>query len=420
MTQRLPSALLPWDDEGKRIAPMLVTTAAIVVTGHDMDATARVALGIALEERKRRHVALGDLAGDLQPIYAVAGGEDAAGLSDCFRDGRTLNDIARPAPDLDQLFILPAGTPPVGTADVLTHERWPKLVAGFAQMGALLILVARADAPGIDALIARTDGAVLVDADDVARRGVSVIAAVARPQMDSGARLSMKVLIGAALVFGLFMGAMVVLNQYVKKGRPTGRPTLPVVITAPPPTAQATPPALVDTIFVSEPAPLVNPSTSAFFAVEVIAANTSSGANSVLQESQASTTFPAPTVSPVQPGGARRWYKAVVGAWHARAAADSSLGAWRAAGIVRAGTGVVVRVPYAVLLADSIAPNAVAAQVSSWRTRGIAAYALEQDDGVIRIVSGAFETAAQAAPLAASVRDAGTTPVVVFRTGRTF
>ena len=47
---------------------------------------------------------------------------------------------------------------------------------------------------------------------------------------------------------------------------------------------------------------------------------------------------------------------------------------------------------------------------------GIAAYALIQDDGSIRLYAGAFETPAQAArSLAASVRDAGTAPAVAYQ-----
>ena len=96
------------------------------------------------------------------------------------------------------------------------------------------------------------------------------------------------------------------------------------------------------------------------------------------------------------------------------------LAALRASKVVRSENGLVVRVPYALLLADSVARDMVAHEVDVWRGRGISAYALLQDDGSARLYAGAFETAAQAAPLAASVRDAGTVPVVAFRTGRMF
>jgi hypothetical protein len=89
-------------------------------------------------------------------------------------------------------------------------------------------------------------------------------------------------------------------------------------------------------------------------------------------------------------------------------------------GLVRRDAGAVVRVPYALMLADGVERSEIAALLDTWRGRGITAYALLQDDGGIRLFAGAFETAAQAAPLAASVRDAGVGAVLAFRTGRTF
>ncbi len=152
-----------WEERGRLAAQQLAGVSAAVVVGASPLHAAQVAVGIARAECQRRHVALGDLTGDLSPLYEIAGGEDAVGLSDCLRDGRPLNDIARAAPDSPSLFILPAGTSPVATEAVLAHERWPRLVKGFAQAGALLLLVAPPDAPGLDALVAATDGVIAVD-----------------------------------------------------------------------------------------------------------------------------------------------------------------------------------------------------------------------------------------------------------------
>ena len=151
-----------WEDEGRRIAGQLREVSAVLIVGSNAEHAARVALAIAQVESEHRHVALGDLTGEAAPLYAVAGGEDAFGLSDCLRQGLPLNDIARPAPDRDSLFILPAGSPPVACEEILAHERWPRLVNGFAKVGALLMLVVPADAPGLAALAAATGGTVLV------------------------------------------------------------------------------------------------------------------------------------------------------------------------------------------------------------------------------------------------------------------
>ena len=416
-----------WEDEGRRLAPQLEQNASIVVLGENTQLAAAVAVGIARAESARRHVALGDLVGDSAPLYMLAGGEDAIGLADCLRDGLPLNDIARPAPECASLFVLPAGTPPVATEFVLGHERWAKLVKGFAQAGALLVLVAPLDAPGLDALVAATDGVVAVDTVPARVKRYPVLATVDTPETPvpihataspaSVARWS----IAAALLVVLAGGAawFVWHRQQQSGASSTAASTgarAAAVPASPAPAAQSP----IDTVRLGA---VVNPADSAVaarFAVEVVAANTLAGANSVLRNDGELSLFPAPTISPVQLGGGTLWYKAVVGAWRVRGGADSLLAALRASRVVRSDNGLVVRVPYALVLADSVAREMVAHEVDVWRGRGVTAYALLQEDGSARLYAGAFETPAQAAPLAESVRDAGTVPVVAFRTGRMF
>ena len=74
-----------WEDEGRRIAGELGDLSAVLILATNPEYAARVALGIARVVSEHRHVALGDLTGDAAPLYAVAGGEDAFGLSDCLR-----------------------------------------------------------------------------------------------------------------------------------------------------------------------------------------------------------------------------------------------------------------------------------------------------------------------------------------------
>ena len=420
-----------WEKEGRRIAPLLEQNASIVVLAENTQLAAAVAVGIARAECIRRHVALGDLVGDSAPLYALAGGEDAMGLADCLRDGLPLNDIARPVAEFPSLFVLPAGTPPVATEFVLGHERWAKLVKGFAQAGALLVLVAPLDAPGLDALVAATDGVVAVDTPPTRVKRFPVLATVDTPEpmvaVEAAALPTSPArwIIAAALVLLLAGGAgWVVMHRQ----RLSGAGTTPGVVAASPgarsaPVAVSPAPTTslpIDTVRIGA---VVNPADSAMasrFAVEVVAANTFAGANSVLRNDGELSSFPAPTISPVQLGGGTLWYKAVVGAWRVRGGADSLLAALRASNVVRSENGLVVRVPYALLLADSVARDMVAHEIDVWRGRGISAYALLQEDGSARLYAGAFETAAQAAPLAASVRDAGTVPVVAYRTGRMF
>ena len=415
--------------EGCRIAATLGDRSSAIIIGENFTVAALVAVAIARDEAGRRHVALGDLVGDLAPLYAIAGGEDAIGLSECFRDGLPLNDIARPAPELGSLFILPSGAPPITTEAIYANERWPRLIGGFRQAGALILLVARADAPGIDALVAAADGVIVAGARDelVARFPIlDRVGPLPLPQRiaaprDSTPQRRLAVSLGLALIAGATAAGWFYRDDLAARfhGQVAAAAMAPVAVGAPAPPGPAIP-VRADTVALVEPSTPADANMTAYFAVEVVAANTLPGANSVLRENAESAPLPAGTIAPVQLGGGSLWYKVVVGAWHDRAGAETLLVEWREKGIVQRNAGAVVRVPYALLLADAVPQAQIAAEIDMWRGRGITAYALLQDDGSVRLFAGAFETAAQAAPLAASVRDAGVGAVLAFRTGRTF
>jgi hypothetical protein len=419
------------ESEGRRIAATLESTHSALVIGDDPNVAAIVAVAIARAEAGRRHVALGDLVGELTALYAIAGGEDAIGLAECFRDGLPLNDIARPAPDADSLFILPSGAPPVATEDILGNDRWPRLIGGFRQAGALLLLIAAPGTPGLELLAAAVDG-VVIAGDRAGTLGrYRVLAQVAAPPLPSALPVektarprtrprllaALAIVAAGAVAWVAYSGDAA---AWVRRAGATAstdaRAAAPAVVTPAPSAAPVRP----DTVVLTDPSIPTDTISTAYFAVEVIAANTLPGANSVLRDNAESASLPAPTIAPVQLGGGTLWYKVVVGAWHDRAGADALLGEMRDKGIVSRDAGAVVRVPYALLLADGVPQANVAAMIDTWRGRGITAYALRQDDGGIRIFAGAFETAAQAASLAASVRDAGAGAVLAFRTGRTF
>ncbi len=417
------------DAEGRRIAATLGAVSSAIIVGDDPMAAAIVAVAIARSEATRRHVALGDLVGDLAPLYAIAGGEDAMGLSECFRDGLPLNDIARPAPDMDALFILPSGAPPVATEEIYANERWPRLIGGFRQAGALMLLVASADAPGLDALVAAADGVIIAAArsERVARFPVlervapMPVPELSAPHRDSSPARRLAVSMGLTLAAGLVAAGWFYRGDLAARIRPAHATDAAPRTAAPAnPSARPAAPIRADTVVLAEPSTPADSTSTAYFAVEVVAANTLPGANSVLRDNAESAPLPASTIAPVQLGGESLWYKVIVGAWRSRASADSLLVGLREKGIVRPDGGAVVRVPYALLLVDGLPRQHVAAEIDTWRGRGITAYALLQDDGSVRLFAGAFETAAQAAPLAASVRDAGVGAILAFRTGRTF
>jgi cell division septation protein DedD len=155
-----------WEAEGRRISPELRGIGSAVIVGRDAEAAAWVALGLARAQSAERRVAVGDLVGDLPPFMALLQGDDPHGLSDSFRFGVSLNKIARQADGAGNLFILPSGSEPVAVEDILRSHRWRRLAGGFGEVGALLLLVAHADAPGLDALVASTDG--VIAAGDIA------------------------------------------------------------------------------------------------------------------------------------------------------------------------------------------------------------------------------------------------------------
>ena len=176
-----------------------------------------------------------------------------------------------------------------------------------------------------------------------------------------------------------------------------------------------------ETVRLANPVSPVDTASTVPFAIEVMAANTLAGANSFLANNGQSTALSGATVSPVVVGGSTSvWYKVVAGASHGRAGADSLLTALRRERAVRSREGRVVTVPYALVLARRVKRAEVAALVRSWRQRGIDAYALVQIDESVSLLAGAFETPAQAAPLASALRAEGVAPVLVYRTGRAY
>jgi hypothetical protein len=429
----------PWEEEGRRLAPLFSATSSAVVVANDPDVAARVAVGIARVAALERRVALGDLTGESPTLAALGGGGDAHGITDSFLYGVSLNAVARPAADgTPSLFVLPCGSESVVPDDVLRSDRWQRLAAGFADAGALLLLVAKAGAPGLAALVVQTDGAISVaDADIplewrvIAQAGDRTPPAPRAPGAVEGSRRpwSLFSVVSAALLIVTILIAIAALWPH------GATPTAASRLTAPPgartevpgATSQESAPSAAptvaagpaDTVRVPDPVNPPDAANAAEFAVELVATNTATGANLWLRERGAS--LPAVTVSSVVLGATRtRWFKVIAGAWRNRAAADSMLGALRAEGVLRDGAGVVVRVPLALLLEAGVPAGTAPARVAAMQSRGVPAYALVQDDGSVRLFAGAFETAAAAVPLDAELRAAGLAPQLAYRTGRTF
>ncbi len=174
-----------------------------------------------------------------------------------------------------------------------------------------------------------------------------------------------------------------------------------------------------DTATVALPA-LLNPADSAAaspFAVELMAANTQSGA--ILKLQRDGKNLPAATFAPVLIQGVR-WFKVVGGAYSNRTDADSLLARLRRRKVLDAGSGTVVRLPFAFLIDSGVPAAAVIGMVAAYADRGQPVYALRQADGSAWLLVGAFESIDQSALYAESLRASGITPVLVYRKGGTF
>ena len=424
--------------------------AAVVVLGEDPVAAALVALGIAREHARRRRVAVADLVGEVEPLQALVTGDDPHGVVDSFLYGVSLNKIARQVEDGSNLFVMPSGTEPVLTEDIFRNARWRRLASGFREMGALLLLVAPLSAAGVDALVDAMDGAIVVGEPQASPilpdrvlasvreprrtprlspvRGVDRVQRTAPPPAPSGddGRGWILPTIAAAIVLAA-VGFFLTRTATRQLRRTAAAPVVAARDTAPAPaSAQPAPSAApADTVAPADPlAPLVlaNPADSAqasAYGVLVVTTNTPEGAS--LRLRQGGAGFPAATVAPVTLGSdGSRWFQVVAGAYPARASADSLLARLRARRLLSATSGRVVRAPYALLVERSVSSDAAKALASGYAGRGLPVYALLQPDGTARLYAGAFETPDKAALLAATLREAGIEPTLVYRMGRAF
>ena len=452
-----------WLAEGRTLGQSLRRFHAIVVAGGDPDATAEVALGIAEAQSADRKVFLGDLMGDSSRFGAIVADDDPHGLVDAFDYGISLGRVAKPATVNANLQFIATGNTEPDYGELLAHPRWSRLLAAFTEADHLLVLATPIGAQSIDDLVNQLDGIVLVDglapgrvetskvianlvlaplplprlsqvvtapppeptprpkprpkqaapqpprpvnptirpsvvAAPPVRRQTTVVQAFAKPA-GYGAGLS---ILAAFIIFWLMN------NPFGDRESRSAVPgPLQQVAGSPSPTVAPTPP---------DPNQ-ANPADSgaAVYAVRMLSANTLPGA--ILRLNEYGTSMPAATFAPVEKSG-RTWYEVLTGAYTTRGGADSLLTSIRAAGRLDSISGVVVRVPYAVLI-DSVRPAATISDLlSSLRMRQWPVYALDQRTGWVWIVAGAFETRAQAESYFEELRATGQPLGVVLRKGR--
>jgi hypothetical protein len=159
-------------------------------------------------------------------------------------------------------------------------------------------------------------------------------------------------------------------------------------------------------------------SESAAYGVQLMAANTVSGA--ILKLREAGQDMPAVTYAQVAIQGVP-WFKVITGAYPTRGGADSLLASLREQRKIDSTTGVVVRVPFAIRV-DSlpVSPTLNDALAQLRVGRQLPVYPMLQRSGWVWILVGAFETRSQADKYAETLRSVGMSADVVFRQGRTF
>jgi hypothetical protein len=450
---------MDWTEEGRRIGVTLDAFHAVVVAGSDPIATAETALGIARVQAVHRRVALGDLIGDAEPIQSLVPGDDPHGLVDSFVYGVSLTKIARKVPDAGELFVMPTGTGPVDYDELFVNPRWRRLIAGFREMGALLIIAVPADAPRVHDLVAASDGVVIFG--DVVPPEVSVaqslawirprrgavpaaseqtdeeraIAAPSQPVVAPGRRDRPPMWVAAAIALAVLaivalIGTRLYSSRQERRRVAADSAARAVALRvrqtdsvararrdsiARDSVTRAAADAIADSFPVYTPANPRDSASAVGYSVLLSKYNTKSGA--ILDLFGRFSRLPVATYGMESPS---RFYLLLVGAFPTRAAADSMLARMRGGGTIGMGFGSVDHYPLAFLVDSALPPRAVPPRLTRYAARGLPIYALRQQNGTVTLYFGAYANAEQASLAVPQLRAAGIRPLLVYRTGRVF
>jgi hypothetical protein len=429
-----------WETEGRRLGAALDHFHAVVVVGHDDIATARVALGVGRAQATRRRVVVGDLLGEAAPFQDLLQTDDPHGLSDSFEYGISLGKVTHEVHGAGRLAVVPSGTAPIDYERLLVDPRWPRIASTFRETGGLLVLAAPGDVPGIERLVAATDGAVLVGDTLPARLPAArVVRTIREPRpRQSGRRSGAAVVatvrswyqrrligagVGVALTlvlagFGVWIAQRPLDHSVARPITPPDTSRNPAVMLGSGASMVAAG-SVTGPSHVSVPRP-ANPRDSAgasAWSVELKSFATQAGAVMELEAQQ--SVLPAATFAPMVDGDVR-WFPLIGGAYPDSAGAAALLGTLRAHGMLRTNWGQVKRRPLALMVQQQLAADSATAAATAFVERGLPVYALRQADGSATLYAGAFETPEQSTLLAEVLRASGLTPTLVYRTGRVF
>jgi hypothetical protein len=445
-TSSRPTPLIfDWEVAGRELGARLDRLHAIAVLGSDPGEAARVAIGIARLQSRRRRVAIGDLLGDAAPLTALVPGEDSHGLSDVFEYGLALDRVARRVPDNPDLYVLPTGAFVSDIAEIMRNRRWTKLSASFKEEGGLLVVVADVTTAGVEALVLQLEGAVIVGSAPPEKLPVArVLGTVRGPDAEvvvdtraepksrakyvvHGSRSLWKV--GASI--GITLAALIAAAGLWLAYRPfADSEWAPAWLRHPPGSPEAflnvrgldTAGVLdsTSTMATSRGLGLLTAMDSASLApygIALITFNTQAGA--LLELTRNGATLRAGTFTPILIRETP-WFRVVGGAYPDSASAAALLDTLRARGSSDAGRAVIERFPYALLVARDVPDADVGSRVAAYQARRLPVYALLQADGTARLYAGAFKTPDEATFLYDEMKKAGIQTSLVYRTGRVY
>jgi cell division septation protein DedD len=365
------------------------------------------------------------------------------GLADVFEFGASPGRVMV-RPDTRNFDFLPAGPYVPDPASILRSPRWDRLAEEVGDDGALLLVFAPADAPGLDALSARAGAAILVgdprgvDRAEGALDPSCAVVAVVEPESPlAPARLSAQAgvagemdatifddpvlmepvvfrsdkrrrqlgpLLWILLVAAVAVGSWFVYQWYV------ATPTEPPVV-QPEPDASAAPPEPV-------PQPVETPIG---FSVAVEAHQDQAAAEDRLARLRRAAPDLSFYMAPVDVGGSV-WYRVLAGPVTDRETGIALMRELVDANLKTALDDWAVRpTTYAFLLGELETMGAAQARVTELAERGIPAYVVpiryEPGGTRYRVYGGAFENEAAAAVMQEMLDDAGIDARLIERVG---
>jgi hypothetical protein len=124
----------------------------LLAAADDPDWAARAAMAIATEwAHDGQRIVLADLQLEEPRLHEFTGHENLDGLVDVFLYGASLARSAKLVRGRG-FYLIPAGTYTPDVDDLYRHPRWKKLLAGFREANASLLLFVPADSPSLSAL----------------------------------------------------------------------------------------------------------------------------------------------------------------------------------------------------------------------------------------------------------------------------